>query len=67
MEETDTGLAAAIVAAGGTRYQLAIALGLRPQWTYQWKKVPDRYVRQVSRDLKVPLHVLRPDLYEAGE
>lgn len=58
----DRGLERAIRAAGGI-IALAEKIACTKQNVSQWKRVPSERALQVSRVTKVPLHVLRPDLY----
>jgi len=58
------------VAVGGGPYALARAMRdagtpIAPQAITQWVVVPPAHARLVSRITGIPLHVLRPDLWEA--
>lgn len=58
-----TAVRAAVIAAG-SRTALARLLGIKPQAVEQWRYIPHKRVRDVARVTKIPLHVLRPDLYD---
>ena len=60
--QKDAGLKAAIEAVG-TRYRLAINLGLRPSSVLKWRRIPAGRVVEVERATGVDREVLRPDLY----
>ena len=47
----------------GRAYQLAIALNIKPQAVYQWKRTPIERVRDVERITGISRHILRPDIY----
>ena len=54
----------AAITAMGSKAALARRLGVRQQAVDQWIYVPHKRVRDVARITKIPLHVLRPDLYD---
>jgi DNA-binding transcriptional regulator YdaS (Cro superfamily) len=54
-----------IIKAGGGCSALAKALGLHHTTVLGWLHVPPRHVREVARLTGLPLHQLRPDLYDA--
>lgn len=43
---------------------LAEALGITRQAVHKWKRVPERFLADVAKLTKVPMHDLRPDLYQ---
>jgi len=57
-------LAHIFVAAGGTS-KLAADLGIHHSSPYSWRAVPTQHVRKVAKLTGIPLHQLRPDLYDA--
>jgi DNA-binding transcriptional regulator YdaS (Cro superfamily) len=59
----DSGLKAAIKAAGGT-YKLGPLLGISRQAIEHWHRVPAERVVEVERATGIDRTVLRPDLYE---
>ena len=58
----EEGLRLAIEAAG-TRYRLAMLLGIRPTSLLKWWRVPSGRIIQVERVTGIPREKLRPDLY----
>ena len=58
----DPGLLAAIKAVG-TRYRLAVLLGIHPSSVLKWHRVPIGRVLQVEEVTGVPREKLRPELY----
>jgi DNA-binding transcriptional regulator YdaS (Cro superfamily) len=58
----EEGLRLAIKAAG-TRYRLAMLLGIRPSSVLKWWRVPSERILQVEAVTKIPREALRPDLY----
>lgn len=65
IELARSALKRAIQEAGG-KSKLARAIGVSPQAIDNWEIVPPLRVRQVHMavDEKVPLHELRPDLFQ---
>lgn len=59
----DSGLERAITAAGGTA-KLATAIGITSQAISQWARVPVERARDVNAATGIPLHELRPDIWE---
>jgi DNA-binding transcriptional regulator YdaS (Cro superfamily) len=51
---------------GGVR-KLAAALGIKHTAFYSWTEIPDKRVRKISELTGIPLHELRPDLYDAPQ
>lgn len=49
----------------GTRTELAELLDVSKQAISGWKKIPPRHVSRVANVLKIPVHVLRPDVFPA--
>lgn len=45
--------------------KMAKAVGITHPSVSVWTRVPDQHVRKVAALTGVPLHVLRPDLYDA--
>ncbi len=60
----DTALSEAITKAGGVN-ALARALGIASASVAEWRRVPPGRVPAVSRITGIPLHELRPDLFDA--
>lgn len=48
----------------GNKNQLAKALGVSRQYVQAWTKVPLVHLTKISRMIKIPKKILRPDLYE---
>lgn len=46
-----------------TKTELADALGIKKQAITQWRHVPIAHVLMIEQLLRVPRHVLRPDVY----
>jgi len=61
-EKIDEGLRLAINAVG-TRYRLAMLLGIRPASVLKWERVPLARILDVERVTGVDRTKLRPDLY----
>jgi DNA-binding transcriptional regulator YdaS (Cro superfamily) len=57
--------ARAVIKAGGGPTLLAAKLGVVPSAITQWKKVPPRHCRRCSEVTGIPLHEIRPDLWDA--
>jgi hypothetical protein len=53
----------AAIAAGGL-LELTEQLGIDRSAPYHWTQIPQNHVREVHRLTGIPLHELRPDLYE---
>jgi DNA-binding transcriptional regulator YdaS (Cro superfamily) len=49
----------------GSVKALADALGIRPQAIPQWKHVPIQHARMIETLTGIPLHELRPDVWDA--
>jgi DNA-binding transcriptional regulator YdaS (Cro superfamily) len=62
MHHRDKGLRLAIEAAG-TRYRLAMLLGVRPSSILKWRRVPSGRILQVEAVTGIPREKLRPELY----
>lgn len=62
--ERDPGIEAAIEAAGGNISELCRSLGIIPSSLGNWRKVPAARAPEITRLWGVPLHVLRPDLFD---
>ena len=62
----DSGLRAAIAAAGGVGC-LARALGLSQPTVTTWKRVPPHHVINIEALTGLSRRVLRPDLYDVPE
>jgi DNA-binding transcriptional regulator YdaS (Cro superfamily) len=60
--QREEGLRLAIEAAG-TRYRLAMLLGIRPASVLKWWRVPSDRIVQVEAVTGIPREKLRPDLY----
>jgi DNA-binding transcriptional regulator YdaS (Cro superfamily) len=60
----NTPLARAIKKAG-TANDLARLLGITPQAISQWTEIPIKRAPDVSRVTGIPLHELRPDIFDA--
>ncbi len=56
-----------VFAATGTAAALGAFLGVSRSAVSQWKKVPLRYLKQVSDLTGIPRRRLRPDLYDDEE
>jgi Putative antitoxin of bacterial toxin-antitoxin system, YdaS/YdaT len=52
-----------VFAAYGSASTLAKELGLTRQCVGQWKKIPLKYVREISKRTEIPAALLRPDIY----
>jgi DNA-binding transcriptional regulator YdaS (Cro superfamily) len=63
LPERDSGVLAAIEAAGGIK-ALARALGVNQAAVSRWTHIPAHQIIPIERTLGVPRQVLRPDLYE---
>lgn len=50
-----------------TLARLARAIGVTRGAIAQWDKVPAERVGHVSRATGIPLHILRPDIFEAAD
>lgn len=61
-KDRDTIVDEAIAAAGGPS-ALCRELGIRPEATYSWKRIPAARVLQVEAASGISRHLLRPDLY----
>jgi len=48
----------------GRKLRLTEYLELSTGAISQWKRVPEKRVRDVARFTKIPKHVLRPDLFD---
>lgn len=59
----DPGLIAAIKAVG-TRYRLAVLVGIHPSSVLKWRRIPTGRIVQVEKLTGVDRTVLRPDLYK---
>ena len=66
IRDPKTGVQLAIAAAG-SQTALAALLKITPQAVQQWGKIPAGRVRHVARATRLPLHMLRPDLYDPPE
>lgn len=47
----------------GTKMELARRLNITRQAVSRWDKIPVVHVRKISEMTKIPLKVLRPDIY----
>lgn len=63
-DKYEAGLIAAIEAVGGPS-RLADGIGLVPSAVTNWRRVPAERARAISDLSGVPLHRLRPDLWDA--
>jgi len=52
-----------VVAAVGSKNELAAQLGITAQAISQWRRVPTMRVLEVERLSGIPRHELRPDVY----
>ena len=52
-----------VFAAYGNAAALAKELGLSRQCVSQWKKIPLKYAREISKRTQIPIAALRPDIY----
>jgi DNA-binding transcriptional regulator YdaS (Cro superfamily) len=62
LNERDPGIEIAIAEAGGGS-KLAELLGITPAAVSLWKQIPVKHVLTIERELGIPRHELRPDVY----
>lgn len=55
---------AQIVEKAGSVKALAQAVGVKPQAVSQWRQIPIDRAKKIADIFNVPLHVLRPDVWE---
>jgi len=58
-------VARAIAAAGGVKV-IAEAIGKTPQAVSLWRRIPAEHAADVAKLTCIPLHELRPDLWQAA-
>jgi DNA-binding transcriptional regulator YdaS (Cro superfamily) len=53
-----------VLAVVGSRYRLALKLGISPAAVHKWREIPIRRLRQIEHLTHIDRSKLRPDLYE---
>jgi hypothetical protein len=53
-----------VAEAAGGLLALGEKLGIDRSAPYHWRRIPSHHVRKISVITGIPLHELRPDLYE---